>query len=39
MELELQNELDNYPHFHPGYDEYQYDLDEIWHDHATRIAV
>ena len=32
MEAELQNELDNYESYHPGYDEYRFDLDEIGHD-------
>jgi hypothetical protein len=32
MEANLQNELDTYGSLHPGYDEYSFDLDEIWHD-------
>ena len=32
MEADLQNELDNYAALHPGYDEYRFDLDTIWHD-------
>ena len=39
MENELQNELNNYPSFHPGYDEYVYDLDEIWHDPHVLISL
>ncbi|MCL1855038.1 MAG: C40 family peptidase [Clostridia bacterium] len=39
MEDELQNEVDNYPSFHPGYDEYIYDLDEIWHDPHALISL
>lgn len=32
LEAELQNELDHYETYHPGYDEYRFDLDEIGHD-------
>ena len=32
LEAELQNELDHYESYHPGYDEYRFDLDEIGHD-------
>ena len=28
LEAELQDELDNYESYHPGYDEYRFDLDE-----------
>lgn len=39
MEDTLADELDNYPSFHPGYDEYEYDLDEIWHDPHALISL
>ena len=32
LEAALQDELDNYASYHPGYDEYNFDLDEIGHD-------
>lgn len=32
LEAELQDELDHYESYHPGYDEYRFDLDEIGHD-------
>lgn len=31
MEADLQYELDHYASLHPGYDEYQFDLDDIQH--------
>lgn len=31
-ERELQDEMDRYEQYHPGYDEYHVDADEIWHD-------
>lgn len=31
-EQDLQYELDNYESLHPGYDEYRFDLDGIYHD-------
>ena len=39
MEAELQNMLDNYEALNPGYDEYRYDLDEIWHDPYVLISM
>ena len=39
MEQELQNELDQYERYHPGYDEYIVDADEIWHDPYVLIAI
>ncbi|MFT8888079.1 MAG: NlpC/P60 family protein [Ethanoligenens sp.] len=39
MEADLQNEADHYQTLHPGYDEYRYDLDEIWHDPYVLISI
>ena len=39
MEASLQYQLDNYPRLHPGYDEYRYDLDAIWHDPYVLISI
>lgn len=39
LEAELQNELDNYESYHPGYDEYHFDLDEIGHDPYVLISI
>lgn len=39
MELNLQDELDHYDTMHPGYDEYEYDLQDIWHDPYALIAI
>lgn len=39
LEAELQNELDNYEAYHPGYDEYRFDLDEIGHDPYVLISI
>ena len=39
MEAALQNEVDNYPSYHPGYDEYRYDLDSIGHDPYVLISL
>ena len=39
LEAELQNELDNYETYHPGYDEYRFDLDEIGHDPYVLISI
>ena len=39
LEAELQDELDNYESYHPGYDEYRFDLDEIGHDHYVLISI
>ena len=39
LEAALQHEVDNYPSYHPGYDEYRYDLDSIGHDPYVLIAI
>lgn len=39
LEVELQDELDNYESYHPGYDEYRFDLDEIGHDPYVLISI
>jgi len=39
LEAELQNELDNYEFYHPGYDEYRFDLDTIEHDPYVLISI
>ncbi len=39
MEDELQNELDHYERFHPGYDEYIVKADELWHDPYALISI
>lgn len=39
MERELQRELNRYEQYHPGYDEYHVDQDEIWHDPYALIAI
>lgn len=39
MEAALQDELDNYESYHPGYDEYRFDLDEIEHDPYVLISM
>ncbi|MGN0793231.1 MAG: C40 family peptidase [Aristaeellaceae bacterium] len=39
MERELKNELDHYEQYHPGYDEYIVEADEIWHDPYVLIAI
>jgi cell wall-associated NlpC family hydrolase len=39
MEAELQYFLDNYETLNPGYDEYIYDLDSIWHDPYVLISI
>ena len=38
-EKELKNEMDHYERYHPGYDEYHVDADEIWHDPYVLIAI
>jgi Cell wall-associated hydrolases (invasion-associated proteins) len=38
-EKELKKMLDKYPTHSPGYDEYKYELDEIWHDPHALIAL
>ncbi len=39
MEAQLQNEVDNYETLHSGYDEYCYNVDEIWHDPYVLISI
>ena len=39
LEAKLQDELDNYETYYPGYDEYRYDLDEIGHDPYVLISI
>lgn len=39
MENELQNEMDHYESFHPGHDEYRFELMDIWHDPHVLIAI
>ena len=39
MEANLKYELDNYELLHPGYDEYVFDLDDIWHDPYVLIST
>lgn len=38
-ERELQDEMDRYEQYHPGYDEYHVDADEIWHDPYVLVAI
>ena len=35
----LKDEMDHYECYHPGYDEYHVDADEIWHDPYVLIAI
>ena len=39
LEAKLQDELDNYETYYPGYDEYRYDLDDIGHDPYVLISI
>ena len=39
MEDVLREEMDRYVMLHPGYDEYTFDLDDIWHDPYVLIAI
>jgi Cell wall-associated hydrolases (invasion-associated proteins) len=39
MEKDLERMLDRYPNHSPGYDEYRYELDEIWHDPHALISL
>jgi hypothetical protein len=39
MEADLQYMLDNYETLNPGYDEYIYELDSIWHDPYVLISM
>jgi len=38
-EAALQYKLDNFEALNPGYDEYRFDLDEIWHDPYVLISI
>ena len=38
-ERALKDEMDHYSRYHPGYDEYHVDADEIWHDPYVLIAI
>ena len=39
MEWELQDEMQRYGLYHPGYDAYEVDAQEIWHDPYALIAL
>lgn len=39
MEQALKEELEHYEWYHPGYDKYTVDADEIWHDPYVLIAI
>jgi len=39
LEAALQYQLDNFEALNPGYDEYHYELDEIWHDPYVLISI
>jgi len=39
MEAELQDKLDNFESYYPGYDEYNFDLDDIEHDPYVLISI
>lgn len=39
MEAELQDKLDNFESYYPGYDEYNYDLDDIEHDPYVLVSI
>ena len=39
LEWELQDEMQRYELYHPGYDEYVVDAQEIWHDPYALIAL
>ena len=40
LEKELQNELNHYASYHPGFDEYRIEADDIWHDpHALMAPI
>ena len=38
-EKELKDEMDHYERYHPGYDHYSVDYQEIWHDPYALIAI
>lgn len=39
LEKELQNELNHYASYHPGFDEYRIEADDIWHDPHALVAL
>lgn len=39
LEAALQNEVDHYPSYHPGYDEYRYDPGSIEYDSYVLISI
>ena len=39
MEKELEREMEDYERYHPGYDEYIVDADDIWHDPYALISL
>ena len=39
MEAELQDKLDNFESYYPGYDEYNFDVDDIEHDPYVLISI
>lgn len=39
MEDALREEMDRYTQLYPGYDEYTFDLDDIWHDPYVLMAI
>ena len=39
MEADLQDKLDNFESYYPGYDEYNFDLDDIEHDPYVLISI
>ena len=38
-ERKLKDEMDHYERYHPGYDEYHVEADEIWHNPYVLIAI
>ena len=38
-ERQLKDEVDHYERYHPGYDEYHVEADEIWHNPYVLIAI
>lgn len=39
MEADLQDKLDNFESYYPGYDEYNFDLDDIEHDPYVLVSI
>lgn len=39
LEKELQNELNHYASYHPGFDAYRIEADDIWHDPHALMAL